>query len=74
MPSVTPPMTSDLAQPEFHLELQNGLMVDGETFESLSQARCVAIKVASKVNQPVIIRKTFDFFVSLLTEETVLPA
>jgi hypothetical protein len=67
-------MTSDLAQPEFHLELQNGLMVDGETFESLAQARYAAIKAALTFNQPVIIRKSFDFFVSLLTEETVLPA
>lgn len=67
-------MTSDLAQPEFHLELQNGLMVDGGTFESLAQARCVARRVASAFNQPVVIRKTFDFFVNLLTEETVLPA
>ena len=63
-----------MTQPEFHLEFPDGTLVDGETFESLARARFAALAAALAVRSPIIIRKSFAFFPTLLTEETVVPA
>lgn len=65
---------SNLEQAEFFLEFPNGLLVDGETFDSLEQARYAAFNTALEYNHPIIIRKRFNFFQKILTEETILPA